>query len=94
MKPWTAHHPTDTKIAVGEHGLNFWYHFGMRNAAEFVEAGLKLKVLKGLMKLPVIGNPKLVDDITKLQKAKAMVTKVQETVYPFSNTWIFDGTRS
>jgi hypothetical protein len=70
MKPWVAYHPTDTKVAVGEHAFNAHKNFKVRNAAEFLESGLKLKVLKGIMKLPVIGNSKLVEDITKLQKAK------------------------
>jgi hypothetical protein len=76
MIPWVAYHPTDKKIAVGEHGFNLHKNFAVRNVAEYLDSGLKLKVLKGIMKLPVIGNSKLVEDITKLQKVKKMVTGV------------------
>lgn len=93
MKPWIAYHPTDPKVSVGEHEYNIWTSLGMRNVAEFLDAGLKLKVIKGMMKLPVIGSSRLVDDITKLQKAKAMVEKVLITCHPFSNSWMFYGTR-
>lgn len=50
-------------------------------------------MLKALVSMPVIGNSKLVEDITKLQKAKTMVAKVHETVHPFSDTWLFDAKR-
>ena len=73
MKPWLAYHPTDPKIAVGEHAWNTWDSMQMRNAAEFLDAGLKLKIIKGVMKFPYIGSSRLVEDITKLQKAKTMV---------------------